>query len=95
MGIRYNIVKQEKGELFLIFPLAFHQDFNVGYNVVEAINFATKEWINPGLLLLSVFPEYRCNCPGEFQANPQLAKLVIELVSTGTRNLKCLNLENE
>ena len=38
-GIRYNIVKQEKGELFLILPLAFHQSFNVGYNVVEAINF--------------------------------------------------------
>ena len=40
--IRYNIVKQEKGEFLLIFPLSFHQGFNVGLNVAEAINFAKK-----------------------------------------------------
>ena len=71
----------------LIFPLAFHQGFNVGLNVAEAINFATKEWIDPGQWLLSCFPENGCHCPEECQANSQLAKLVTKL-SKGTCTLK-------
>ena len=82
-GIRYNIVKQEKWEFLLIFPLAFQQGFNVGLNVAEALNFAKKEWINPGQWLPSCVPENGCHCSEECQANAQLAKLVTKL-SKGT-----------
>jgi hypothetical protein len=32
----------------LLWPGVYHSGFNQGWNVAEAVNFATKSWINEG-----------------------------------------------
>ncbi|XP_029341376.1 probable lysine-specific demethylase 4B [Acyrthosiphon pisum] len=47
-----NILKenitQEKGEFVITFPFGYHSGFNVGYNIAEAINFASPRWVEYG-----------------------------------------------
>ncbi len=35
--------------LMVVFPGVFHQGFNCGFNVAEAVNFAHVDWIPRGL----------------------------------------------
>jgi jumonji domain-containing protein 2 len=39
---------QNVNEFIVTFPEAYHQGFNFGYNIAEAINFATPHWIPYG-----------------------------------------------
>lgn len=44
-------------ELIITFPYCYHSGFNLGYNVVEAANFATPRWVPNGL------KASKCSCP--------------------------------
>lgn len=47
---------QRAGEFILTFSSAYHQGFNLGFNIAEAVNFATPSWI-------SEFPKFKhCKC---------------------------------
>ena len=35
--------------LFLVLPYAYHCGFNLGYNIAEAVNFGTIDWIPFGI----------------------------------------------
>lgn len=47
-GIQVSRMIQEEGEFMITFPGAYHAGFNLGLNVAEATNFATKSWIEIG-----------------------------------------------
>ena len=32
-------------KFFLVMPYAYHCGFNLGYNIAEAVNYATVDWI--------------------------------------------------
>ena len=54
--LKISKVLQKEGEFIVAFSGAYHTGFNWGYNIAEAVNFATKEWIN-------IFPECKlCKC---------------------------------
>jgi jumonji domain-containing protein 2 len=36
-------VEQRANKFFLLFPYAYHKGYNKGYNIAEAINFATEK----------------------------------------------------
>lgn len=42
LHIRYTQFEQKKGQVVLILPSAYHQVFNVGANIAEALNFADE-----------------------------------------------------
>ena len=47
-GIRFSTVIQKKNEIVCTFPFAFHQGYNEGPNLAEAVNFASERWLEYG-----------------------------------------------
>mmetsp|Transcript_26153 Transcript_26153/g.61436 ORF Transcript_26153/g.61436 Transcript_26153/m.61436 type:complete len:609 (-) Transcript_26153:1242-3068(-) len=47
-GIPYTRTVQYPGDVIITFPGSYHSGFNAGFNVAEATNFATPEWIPYG-----------------------------------------------
>lgn len=47
-GIPYTMTVQYPGDTIITFPGSYHSGFNTGFNVAEATNFATPEWIPYG-----------------------------------------------
>lgn len=45
----YFQMRQHPGEFVLQLPGAFHSGFNYGFNVAEAVNYATPSWIPQGV----------------------------------------------
>ncbi len=41
-------VEQKMGEMLVIWPGAYHSGINTGYNIAEALNFCTRNWLNEG-----------------------------------------------
>ena len=39
---------QEQGQFVVTFPKGYHWGFNQGFNMAEATNFATENWIPAG-----------------------------------------------
>ena len=44
-GIPVYKAYQSAGELIVTFPGAFHTGFSNGYNIAEAVNLATPDWV--------------------------------------------------
>ena len=47
-GIKVHKVVQEERQAVVVFPLAYHQGFNHGFNMAEAVNFGSKRWVEYG-----------------------------------------------
>ena len=39
---------QEEREAVVVFPMAYHQGFNHGFNMAEAVNFGSRRWLEYG-----------------------------------------------
>lgn len=65
--IRIVKIKQEVGDFVITLPGAYHCGFNWGFNIAEAVNFATSRW-------LTIFPRCsRCKCsPDNVRISPKL-----------------------
>ncbi|XP_029348666.1 probable lysine-specific demethylase 4A isoform X2 [Acyrthosiphon pisum] len=48
-AIPYNKITQEKGEFIITFPFGYHGGYNNGFNIAEAINFASPRWVEYGI----------------------------------------------
>ncbi|GLD95233.1 hypothetical protein PINS_up003875 [Pythium insidiosum] len=48
-GVPFYRALQQPGEFVITFPATYHQGFNLGFNIAEAVNFATLRWIPFGL----------------------------------------------
>ncbi|KAF1334192.1 DNA damage-responsive repressor gis1/rph1, jumonji superfamily, partial [Globisporangium splendens] len=44
-----NQAYQKPGEFVITFPATYHEGFNLGFNIAEAVNFASLRWIPFGL----------------------------------------------
>lgn len=38
-------IEHNPGEFIITFPNAYHGGYNCGANIAEAVNFATKQWL--------------------------------------------------
>merc|ERR1719193_638117 len=61
-GVTINRCLQKPGEFVVTFPQAYHAGFNHGYNVAEAVNFATADWFTFGFKSLSWYRTLRKKC---------------------------------
>lgn len=43
--IAYTIIEQKANEIIILAPNVYHYGWNMGYNAAEAVNFATKKWL--------------------------------------------------
>ncbi|KAE9024649.1 hypothetical protein PF005_g4154 [Phytophthora fragariae] len=48
-GVPFYRAYQNPGEFVVTFPATYHQGFNLGFNIAEAVNFASLLWIPYGL----------------------------------------------
>ncbi|KAH3688306.1 hypothetical protein WICPIJ_000714 [Wickerhamomyces pijperi] len=44
-GVRVNKIVHNAGEFIITYPFGYHAGFNYGYNLAEATNFASEEWV--------------------------------------------------
>ena len=44
LDIEYTLVVQHQGEMVITFPYAYHQGYNAGPNIAEAIGYASDRW---------------------------------------------------
>jgi histone demethylase JARID1 len=44
-GIPIYRIHQQPGEFVVTFPRSYHAGFNQGFNLAEAVNFATPDWL--------------------------------------------------
>ena len=58
-GLAVYHILQGPGEFVITWPRAYHAGFNHGFNIAEAVNFATPEWIIEGL------SAGRCGCTND------------------------------
>ena len=90
-GIKFNIVIQEPGEYMIINPGAYHQGFNLGCNVAEAVNFATSHWFSHGLLAQKRNESKDgCKCKEQKENNCTLADFLNQLILGKPCFLECL-----
>lgn len=55
-SIKITKILHNPGEFVVIFDSVYHQGFNFGFNIAEAVNFATPQW-------LAKFPKFNsCKC---------------------------------
>ena len=74
-NLRINKACQKEGEFIVVFSSAYHQGFNHGFNIAEAVNFATVKWLD----IFTKTSLKKCNCqrgnahidPVEFYLNIQ------------------------
>src|SRR6267154_303279 len=52
-GIHYCIFAQHAGQVVITFTKAYHQGFNTGTNVAEALNYGDKYWSTEGVRFYS------------------------------------------
>uniref|UniRef100_K3WUM6 JmjC domain-containing protein n=1 Tax=Globisporangium ultimum (strain ATCC 200006 / CBS 805.95 / DAOM BR144) TaxID=431595 RepID=K3WUM6_GLOUD len=45
----FHTAHQKPGEFVITFPATYHEGFNLGFNIAEAVNFASLRWIPFGL----------------------------------------------
>jgi len=48
-GVKVCRILQQPGEFVVTFPQAYHGGFSTGFNVGEAVNFASTDWFNFGV----------------------------------------------
>eukprot|EP01083_Nonionella_stella_P017831 49952_1 len=89
---QYNIpiykARQHPGEFIVTFPQAYHGGFNLGFNVAEAVNFCTADWLSFGLKCASRYKMY-----GRRQAfahNELICNLCEKMDELDTNTLKWL-----
>lgn len=45
-ALKISKIIQKRGEFVIVFSGAFHSGFNTGFNIAEAVNFATLRWLD-------------------------------------------------
>lgn len=61
-NITCNTFIQKEGQFLITFPFSYHSGINAGFNIAEAVNFATESWIELGKL--SIRNRDKCyHCP--------------------------------
>jgi len=43
--LKISRMEHNAGEIMIVFGGSYHQGFNCGFNIAEAVNFATKDWL--------------------------------------------------
>lgn len=54
--LRISKAVHNAGEIMLVFGGAYHEGFNCGFNIAEAVNYATMDWLS------KVIGTQSCSC---------------------------------
>lgn len=60
-GVKVYACDQRAGEFVVTFPRSYHAGFNHGFNVNEAVNFASPDWLPFGRKSIENYQMYRRN----------------------------------
>ncbi|RKP09517.1 JmjC domain, hydroxylase-domain-containing protein, partial [Thamnocephalis sphaerospora] len=58
-GVRVYTLDQRPGDFIITFPQSYHSGFNQGFNLAEAVNFATPDWCEYGIECAMRYKTYR------------------------------------
>jgi len=90
-GVEVFHTVQEKGEVVVTFPNAFHGGFSHGLNCAEAVNFAVPEWLPYGRQALEKYHKERGSKRNAVFAHDQLLwSLCYLMARTASKNAKLL-----
>lgn len=43
--LKISRIEHHPGEIMIVFGGAYHEGFNLGFNIAEAVNYATVDWL--------------------------------------------------
>ena len=62
-----NKIEHKAGEIMMVFGGAYHSGFNTGFNIAEAVNYGTTDWMEE-LLNINFCKCFRKNVRGEVES---------------------------
>uniref|UniRef100_A0A1I7Y7P4 [histone H3]-trimethyl-L-lysine(4) demethylase n=1 Tax=Steinernema glaseri TaxID=37863 RepID=A0A1I7Y7P4_9BILA len=92
-GVPVFTLHQNPGEYVITLPRAYHSGFNAGFNINEAVNFATADWLKFGTASVAHYSNVLRSCA--FCVDELIVRVVRAVIDKTHKVTECVDLLSE